>query len=32
MEHFLKNPIDRNNVAEIASKLSWENYANSILK
>jgi glycosyltransferase involved in cell wall biosynthesis len=32
MEHFLYNPIDRNNVAEIASKLSWENYANAILK
>lgn len=32
MEHFLNNPIDRNNVAEIASKLSWENYANAILK
>jgi glycosyltransferase involved in cell wall biosynthesis len=32
MEHFLKNPIDRNNVAEIASNLSWGNYAKAILK
>jgi len=32
MEHFLNHPIDRRNVAEIASKLSWENYAKAILQ
>ncbi len=32
MEHFLQNPIDRKNVAEVASKLSWENYANAVMK
>jgi glycosyltransferase involved in cell wall biosynthesis len=32
MEHFLNHPVDRRNVAEVASKLSWENYAKAIMK
>lgn len=32
MEQFLNHPIDRMNVEEIASHLSWSNYAQAILK
>jgi glycosyltransferase involved in cell wall biosynthesis len=31
MEYFLNHPIDRKNVSDIASKLSWENYAKAIM-
>ncbi|MEW6652414.1 MAG: glycosyltransferase [Bacteroidota bacterium] len=31
MKEFLNNPIPRENVAELASKMSWENYAKAIL-
>lgn len=31
MKEFLNNPIPRENVAEQASKMSWENYAKAIL-
>ncbi len=30
MNHMIEQPIDRNHVAETASKLSWENYAKAI--
>jgi glycosyltransferase involved in cell wall biosynthesis len=32
MEHFLNHPIDRKNVEEFASHLSWENYAKAIIQ
>lgn len=32
MEYFINHPIDRDNVKLIAEKLSWENYANAILR
>ena len=32
MNHFIENPINRDNVASAKEKMSWANYAAAIMK